>query len=303
MLGQPPVWCPAGVKTRPPSRPPTQKWSTMSVQPEIFADAHALGSAAAALFLTRLTDHPPDQPFLLGCPGGRSPRSTYAAIGRAAASRDIDLSRVVIVMMDEYVTALPDGSFDSVDPAELHSCRRFAEREILAVINAGLPSGHVIPSDHLWVPGPEDPSGYERRLQAANGVDLFLLASGAGDGHVAFNPPGSERDSRTRIVDLPESTRRDNLATFPSFGGVVDRVPVHGVSVGIATIRELSSEVVMLLHGRDKRTAVQRLLAADSYDPTWPATVLTECRQAHLYIDRLALSDHHLEESLIRKVR
>lgn len=280
-----------------------QKWSSMPVAREIFADAEALGSAAADLVLTRVSDHPRDRPFLLGCPGGRSARSTFAAIGARAASMGTDLSRVIIVMMDEYVVPGPHGSFRSVDPAEKHSCRRFAEHEIIAVINSGLAVARAIPDDHLWLPDAERPADYDHRLRAGGGIDLFLLASGAGDGHVAFNPPGADRDSRTRVVDLPDSTRRDNLVTFPSFGGDLEQVPRHGVTVGIGTIRELSAEVIMLLHGPDKGAAADRLLAADAYDPAWPATVVADCRRAHLYLDRLAAPDLDVEDSPIRKVR
>lgn len=275
----------------------------MPVVPEIFADAEALGAAAADLVLMRVADHPPDRPFLLGCPGGRSARSTFAAIGGRAASTGADLSRVIIVMMDEYVVPGPDGSFRPVAPAEPHSCRRFAVHEILAVINSGLPFARAISGDHLWLPDPECPEDYDHRLRTEGGIDVFLLASGAGDGHVAFNPPGADHDSSTRVVELPDSTRRDNLVTFPSFGGNLERVPRHGVSVGIGTIRELSAEVIMLVHGPDKRAAAQRLLAADSYDSTWPATVVADCRRAHLYLDRLAAPAVDLEDSPIRKVR
>ena len=45
----------------------------------------------------------------------------------------------------------------------------------------------------------------------------------------------------------------------------------------------------MLCHGADKGLAVSRLAAATSYDPGWPATVVTECRSPVLLVDRAAL--------------
>jgi glucosamine-6-phosphate deaminase len=169
-----------------------------------------------------------------------------------------------------------------------YSCRRFATVEILGRLNAGRPADLSVRTENLWLPDPADPGGYERRLEAAGGIDLFLLASGAGDGHVAFNPPGAERDSRTRVVRLPDSTRRDNLATFPAFGGDLGAVPSHGVTVGVATIRERSKEVIMVAHGADKRLAARRLTEATAYEPDWPATVVTECRAPQIFLDRAA---------------
>jgi glucosamine-6-phosphate deaminase len=138
------------------------------------------------------------------------------------------------------------------------------------------------------MPDVADPEQYDARIASTGGVDVFILASGASDGHVAFNPPGADVSSRTRIVELPESTRRDNLATFPTFNGDLRNVPTHGLTVGIGTIKAVSKSVLMLLHGSDKGLAAAHLCAADGYDPNWPATVFAECREPQLLIDRAA---------------
>ena len=92
---------------------------------------------------------------------------------------------------------------------------------------------------------------------------------------MAFNPPGSPRESRTRIIPLSEETRRDNLQTFPSFGTLA-AVPHHGVSVGISTIAS-AREAIMLVWGAGKRLTLARMRGTDRYDPDWPATVIHEC--------------------------
>ena len=81
------------------------------------------------------------------------------------------------------------------------------------------------------MPDPADPEEYDKRIADVGGIDLFLLASGTSDGHVAFNPAGTPVGTRTRVVGLTEQTRRDNLTTFPTFGGL-DEVPLYGVTVG-----------------------------------------------------------------------
>lgn len=222
----------------------------------VFDDAETLGTALAdevrALYVAS------DGPFLLGCPGGRSLRSTYRAL---QAHR---LDRLVAVMMDEYVPAPPDAHF---------SCARFARDEIGAA--------------ETWLPDPDDTAAYDARIDAAGGIDLFLLASGASDGHVAFNGPGAARDSRTRVVELADSTRRDNLATFPLFGSL-DEVPRHGVTVGIATIAAARHQRLVLT-GADKRAATERLLSLDRYDPAWPASVVHDCNEAQIWVDKEAM--------------
>ncbi|MFC4014242.1 6-phosphogluconolactonase [Nonomuraea purpurea] len=257
----------------------------MRVPPTVFPDPQVLGRALAAEIATEIEDAARDgRPYVLGCPGGRSARSTYSALANEVASRRLDLAHVVIVMMDEYVVrGEHTGLFCRIAPDLPHSCVRFGRTEIVEALNAAAPSRGITP-DRFWVPDPADPDEYDRRIAAIGGVDLFILASGSSDGHVAFNPPGTGVDTRTRVVTLAERTRRDNLVTFPTFGGL-DEVPAYGVTVGVGTIREHSKRVVMVVHGADKAEAARRLTAARSYDPDWPATVLSDCARPRLLAD------------------
>ena len=224
--------------------------------------------------------------YVLGCPGGRTPRSTYVALAEVVRERKLELDSLVISMMDEYVVTAADGEVRRVS-SELHnSCHRFGRVEILEPLSDASPT--PIPGDQLWLPDPADPEAYDARLAAAGGIDLFLLASGASDGHVAFNPPGSPVDSRTRVVTLAETTRQDNLHTFPEFSDLAE-VPTQGVTVGIATISELAREVVMIVVGEQKRSAFIRLTEATTYEPEWPATVVHLGRRASIVADAAAV--------------
>lgn len=210
-----------------------------------FADADELGRTLAREIVEL-------SPALLGCPGGRSLVTTYRALP--------ELPETTIVMMDEYVP-VPRTSAH-------HSCRGFAARHLRA--------------REIWLPDPDAPEEYDRRIAHAGGIDLFLLASGATDGHVAFLPPGSPREGRTSVVRLAESTRRDNLATFPEFKSIED-VPDRGVSVGLATIAD-ARRLRLVMHGPDKRDATERLLSYERFDPEWPASIVHEHDDAEILV-------------------
>lgn len=210
-----------------------------------FADAAELGRILAGEITVA-------SPALLGCPGGRSLLTTYRALP--------DLPATTAVMMDEYVP---------VPPASAHySCRGFAEREIRA--------------RDVWLPDPDEPEAYDERIDAAGGIDVFLLASGASDGHVAMLGPGAPRDGRTSLVELAETTRRDNLATFPAFTSL-DEVPSRGVSVGLGTIARARA-LRLVVHGPDKRAATEHLLSLDRYDPAWPVSIVHEHDDAEILV-------------------
>jgi glucosamine-6-phosphate deaminase len=213
-----------------------------------FGDADELGRTLAEELAAAA-------PRVLGCPGGRSLLTTYHAVRTLGGLR-----ATTAVLMDEYVP---------VPPVDAHfSCRGFAEREI--------------PADDVWAPDPDDPDAYDERIAAAGGVDVFLLASGASDGHVAMLGPGAPRDGRTSVVELAETTRRDNLATFPEFTSL-DEVPTHGVSVGLGTIGAARA-LRLVIHGPDKREAVDRLLALDRFDPQWPASIVHDHDDAQILV-------------------
>lgn len=226
---------------------------------------------------------------LLGCPTGRTPRPIYGAMARRIAAAEQDLGHLVLVMMDEYLVPNADGALALAPADRPWSCRHFARAELVEPWNAALPPARRLRDASVWFPDPRDPAAYDARIADAGGIDVFLLASGARDGHVAFNPPGSPRDSRTRVVPLADDTRRDNLETFPSFG-TLEAVPRHGVSVGIATIAS-AREAVLVVWGTGKRQTLARVLAATRYEPDWPATVIHACAAREIVSDAAALGD------------
>lgn len=220
--------------------------------------------------------------FLLGCPTGRTPRPVYDALARELSNNRQDMSHVVLVMMDEYL--VPGESGLRYPPAANEwSCHYFARVEIAAQLNDGLPPSLQLPGQSIWFPEPGDPDAYDARIHDEGGIDFFILASGASDGHVAFNPPGSARDSITRIIQLTEDTRRDNLLTFPAFQ-TLSSVPSHGISVGIATIAS-AREAAMIVWGAGKSRSLARIMGAERFDPEWPATVIHECQGGEIMAD------------------
>lgn len=250
----------------------------------VFPDDAALGSALADEILGGIDEaRTAGGRYILGCPGGRSARSTYQALAQRVTGAD--LGHLVIAMMDDYVQRGPDGTWQHIAGDAPYSCRRFARLEIAAPLNEAAAVG--VPRENIWLPDPSDPTAYRRRLEEAGGVDLFVVASGASDGHVAFVKPGMALESDVSIIPLAETTRLDNMATFPEFTSL-DAVPDHGVSVGLGTIRAVSRRVRLIINGEDKRLAARRALEADDFDPSWPATFIHRCNDGQIWLDEAA---------------
>lgn len=82
---------------------------------------------------------------------------------------------------------------------------------------------------------------YEKKIQRAGGIELFLGGIGP-DGHIAFNEPGSSLRSRTRVKTLAYDTI---LANSRFFGNDLKQVPRMALTVGIQTILDVSSVIVI----------------------------------------------------------
>jgi glucosamine-6-phosphate deaminase len=243
----------------------------------------AIGEYLAPLLLQRIESARLSRKrFHLGCPTGRTPRPIYSAMARLLSEKPQDISHLVLVMMDEYLVRT-DRGFEYAAADNPWSCHHFAHVEISDRLNENLPSKRHLQDESIWFPDPRRPEAYDARIADAGGIDFFILASGASDGHVAFNPPGSARDTRTRIIELSEETRRDNLQTFPVFGTLA-QVPSHGISVGIDTIAS-AREAVMVVWGAAKRLTLDRIRTAERYEPDWPATVIHEVDTREILCD------------------
>jgi glucosamine-6-phosphate deaminase len=252
----------------------------------VFPTPDAIGDDVAARILRGISEAAEHgRRYLLGLPTGRTPRPVYAALTRLLRATPHTLAHVTLVMMDEYLVETSDGYAYAIDTGG-PSCHAFTDGEITGPLNAAVPQGMRMRSGNVWYPDPADPGSYDDDIAIAGGIDFFLLASGAGDGHVAFNPPGSALDSRSRVIGLAEQTRRDNLETFPALG-TLERVPRFGVSVGLGTIRA-AREAVMVAWGVGKRDTVRRLRAATRFERDWPATIIHACPDGEIVVDEAA---------------
>ena len=249
-------------------------------------DASTVGEFVARKIAAAINQAGP-RPLVLGFPSGRTPRPTIKALAQIAREEKLDLSNVHILLMDDYVWENSSNRFENVGVHEHFSCRKFAKDEMLSVINDGLEEQKQIRLENLHAPSAADPGAYELLIDELGGIDIFILASGTSDGHVAFNGPGASRDSLTSVMRLAEKTRNDNLLTFPDFKSI-DEVPKFGVSVGISTIADKSKMAIMILTSAEKKEAFQTISSATKYDPNWPATVVVECQEGLIVVDELA---------------
>lgn len=243
------------------------------MRPVVFATSHDLAFCIALEIRDALAAA--SRTWLLGFPTGRS---CVGVLTELTAMTGVRWSRLGVVLLDAYCMDDSRSLLPRHHPA--HPLM-FMDNHLVEPVFSRW--GYQFKDEQFWVPGTDDVLKADEALEAS-GVDLMLLASGSGDGHVAFNGPGTPPESRTRFVSLPESTRLDNLSTYPFFG-TLESVPSAAVTVGIATIRNVSRRTIMVVSGPDKDKSLAQLVAADKYTAQWPASVVADCDNARLFTD------------------
>jgi glucosamine-6-phosphate deaminase len=235
--------------------------------------------AAARMLARRLADTIARQPSLvLGLPTGRTPVKLYHELAQLVARGQADLSQVRTFNLDEFV---------GLDPSHPGSYRRFMDTHLFEP--ARVPVGHVRFLDGA-APDPEaECVRYEAALAAAGGIDVQILGIGA-NGHIGFNEPARELQPRTHRVALKRETRRSNAGLF---GGDESAVPKEALSMGMATILQARS-IVLLATGRSKAACVAKAVTGP-ITTRLPASFLQLHRDVELVLDQAAaekLADH-----------
>ena len=242
---------------------------------EISVTVHASAEEACAAVageVVELVNARPDA--ALGLATGSTMIGVYRALVGELSARSQTLGLVRTFNLDEYLGLQP-GSQDSF--------RAFMERHLFgpAHVSEGQVSFPAPPDAQPGAEGVRSARAFEAAIEAAGGLDLQLLGLG-GNGHIAFNEPGSRPDSRTREVELAARTRADAVPTF----GDLASVPRRAVTMGVGTILEARRIRVVAL-GEHKAEVVARLVrGADGAE--LPAAYLVGHPDVRLHVDAAA---------------
>jgi glucosamine-6-phosphate deaminase len=212
---------------------------------------------------------------VLGLATGSTPVGVYRELVRLHRDEGLSFANVETFNLDEYWP---------MDPASLHSYRRFMQEHLFDLVDLDPARCHVPRGDLPREAVASECASYESLIRAAGGIDLQLLGIGK-TGHIGFNEPGSGAQSRTRLVTLDTITRRDAAADF--FGE--QNVPRQAITMGVATILE-AREILLLATGEHKSAILRRAVEGD-VDHDIAATFLQDHPAATIYADQAAAAE------------
>ena len=212
---------------------------------------------------------------VLGLATGSTPIGVYRELIRMHRSEGLSFRNVETFNLDEYYPMASDS---------IHSYHRYMWENFFSQVDLDPHRVHLPAGDVPRSAVARACEEYEAAIAAAGGIDFQILGIGK-TGHIGFNEPGSDLETRTRLVTLDTITRRDAAADF--FGE--ENVPLQAITMGVATILA-AREIAILATGEHKAGIVRRAVEGEM-DRQVAATFLQRHPATTFYVDHAAAAE------------
>jgi glucosamine-6-phosphate deaminase len=221
-------------------------------------DYNELSRRASEIIINEVLEKPN---ITIGFATGKSPLGTYENLVREYVRGRVDFSKIKTFNLDEYYLLKKNDK---------KSYRHYMFKNIFDKINVERDNINLL--NGTLKDFKKECQDYEEKIRR-NPIDLQILGIGV-NGHIGFNEPGSEKNSRTRLVNLAPETIRKNK--------YLDKA----LTMGISTIMK-SKKIILLASGRNKARAVFGLVKG-KMDKNLPASFLKKNKNLVVILDREA---------------
>jgi len=208
----------------------------------IVASSKQKASKKAAQIIIELLNKKPN--CVLGLATGQSPILTYQELIQDHLKNKRSYSNVTTFNLDEYV---------GVNVNNKISYHYYMKTNLFDYLDIKKENTFIPQGDSNYL---EYANKYDDLIALKNGIDLQILGLGE-NGHIGFNEPGSNPNSKTRVVNLTKSTIKANSRFFNS----IEDVPKQAISMGIKSILS-AKKILLLAFGSKKANAIKELFKA-----------------------------------------
>ncbi len=243
---------------------------------KIFDDP-AAGSLFAATEVAKLirSKQAAGQTCVLGLATGATPKSLYAELVRMHREEDLSFENVITFNLDEYYPI----EHDALQSYKNYMHRIFFDHINIDKENIHIPNG-ALQKEEIKI----HCAAFESKIEAVGGIDLQILGIG-NNGHIGFNEPGSSIFSRTRLINLQNSTRLANAYEFAN----ISEVPRLAITMGIGTILK-AKRIIILAWGTGKAQVVQKAVESSVTEQV-PASLLQQHTDCTFVVDETAAAN------------
>lgn len=238
------------------------------LQQIVYDDYEGMSAKAADLIIDLVKDIPN---VLLCFATGNTPVATYRLLVQKAKEQQVDFSRCFFIGLDEWV-GVPAGKSGS--------CHYILHEQLfkpLAIKDAQI---------HLFNGTAADMEAECSRMNAfievSGGIDLMVAGIGL-NGHIGFNEPGADINSRAHIQELHSTTLASGQHYFNE-----PTIIQKGITLGMAQVLEART-LLLLANGQSKAAILQQAVEGAVTNQV-PASYMRKHENAVLLMDTAAAS-------------
>ncbi len=234
----------------------------------IAKDYEDMSTKAFELVKRVVTENPE---AVLGLATGSTPLGLYAKMAEDHRENGTSYRRVRTVNLDEY-----EGLDITSDQSYVYFMRKnLFDHLDIDLENTNIENGRAENAE-------AECARYNALLEVMR-QDIQILGIGS-NGHIAFNEPGTPFEAETHVVELTESTIKDNSRLFAR----VEDVPRRAYTMGPKNIMN-ARKILILANGANKAKAVCGLVKGKVTEAL-PASVLQRHPDCTLVCDEAAAS-------------
>ena len=203
---------------------------------------------------------------VIGFATGTTPIGLYNLLTEACKNNEISFKKVTTFNLDEYV---------GLNNSHNQSYAYFMHKYLFDNIDIKKENINLLNGDSGDLSAECD--RYNALLND-NQIDLQILGLGS-NGHIGFNEPGTSFSSVTHVVNLKDSTIRDNSRLFDNY----DEVPKKAITMGIKNIMN-AKRILLLVSGKNKAEAIRKFFI-DDISEELPCSILKTHKELYVLLD------------------
>lgn len=204
---------------------------------------------------------------VLGLPGGASPLEIYNELVRMHKEEGLSFSNVYILNVSDFYPLNENQ----------HSNALLLRENLISKVD--MPAENFFTFENINKEEVFDFClRYEEKIDELGGMDLVLTSIGQ-VGNLAYNEPGSQTSSITRLMLLDAQSRTDLQQFYISAADV----PVSAITMGISTILA-AKKAILVAWGEAKSNVVKEIVESKASDAV-PASFLQLHKNAHVVLD------------------
>ena len=237
---------------------------------KIYSDSHEGAKSIAQTVAALIRDKEKEgERCVLGLSGGSSPLEVYDELVRMHHEEGLSFADVLVFNVSEFFP---------VYEGERHSNAQLLRTYLLDKVD--------FKSENFYTPDSTVNRSnvydfcrhYEELIEQHEGLDLVLVSVGL-VGNIAYNEPGSQISTLTRLMLLDNESQRDLQRYYSS----ISEVPSSAITIGLSTL--LNAKQVILLAWGEHKSAILKEIIEGKTDDAVPASFLQLHKNAMAAID------------------